>query len=81
MALKWSKVICLIRWLLNIFIKKFGGIKPPKEFVLVDRAAIGLGSVFMNLNSELNWHKKFETLIKGFNENKVLSAQNNVLSK
>ncbi len=62
-------------------LKKFGGIKPPKEFVLVDRAAIGLGSVFMNLNSELNWHKKFETLIKGFNENKVLSAQNNVLSK
>ena len=32
-------------------LKKLGGVKPPKEFVLVDRAAIGLGSVFMHLNA------------------------------
>ena len=60
-------------------LKKFGGVKPPREFVLVDRAAIGLGSVFMHLKSELNWHEKFEKLIKNFNEKKVLSAQKKVL--
>ena len=60
-------------------LKKFGGIKPPKEFVLVDRAAIGLGSVFMHLKSELNWHEKFEALIKNFSEKKVLSAQKKIL--
>ena len=60
--------------------KKFGGVKPPKEFVLVDRAAIGLGSVFMHLKSELNWHEKFEELIKNFSEKKVLSAQKKILA-
>ena len=61
-------------------LKKFGGVKPPKEFVLVDRAAIGLGSVFMHLKSELNWHEKFEELIKNFNEKKVQSAQKIILA-
>ncbi len=60
-------------------LKKFGGIKPPKEFVLVDRAAIGLGSVFMHLNSEINWHQEFEKLIKGFNKNKLNSIQRDLI--
>ena len=47
-------------------LKKYGGVKPPREFVLIDRAAIGLGSVFMHLKAELNWHNKFQQLIKGF---------------
>ena len=45
---------------------------------MVDRAAIGLGSVFMNLKSELNWHKKFEYLINNFDEKNVLLAQKKV---
>ncbi len=60
-------------------LKKYGGVKPPREFVLVDRAAIGLGSVFMHLNAELNWHKKFEELIIGFNKTKLLSNQRKIL--
>ena len=60
-------------------LKKHGGIKPPREFVLVDRAAIGLGSVFMNLKAELNWHKMFEELINGFSINKITSEQNKIL--
>jgi hypothetical protein len=32
-------------------------VKPPREFVLMDRAAIGLGSVFMHLKAEINWHQ------------------------
>ena len=60
-------------------LKKYGGVKPPREFVLVDRAAIGLGSVFMHLKAELNWHEKFEKLIKSFNEKKVISSQKELL--
>ena len=60
-------------------LKKYGGVKPPREFVLVDRAAIGLGSVFMNLKAELNWHKKFEELIADFDINKIRSRQNKLL--
>ena len=51
----------------------------PREFVLVDRAAIGLGSVFMHLKAELNWHEKFEELIKNFNEKKVITSQKKLL--
>ena len=29
-------------------LRKLGGVKPPKEFVFMDRAAVGLGSVFMH---------------------------------
>ncbi len=42
---------------------RLGGIKPPKEFVFMDRAAVGLGSVFMRLKVERNWHQMFEKLI------------------
>ena len=47
-------------------LKRIGGIKPPAEFVLVDRAAVGLGSVFMHLNAEVNWHQLFHELIDDF---------------
>ena len=30
-------------------LKRLGGVKPPREFVMVDRAAIGLGGVFLRL--------------------------------
>jgi len=35
-------------------IRRLGGVRPPREFVFMDRAAIGLGSVFMHLKAELN---------------------------
>ena len=60
-------------------IKKYGGIRPPREFVLVDRAAVGLGSVFMHLKAELNWHQIYENMIKNFNKKSLLSRQTNLL--
>ena len=45
----------------------------------MDRAAVGLGSVFMHLKAELNWHEKFEKLIKNFNEKKVITSQKELL--
>ena len=47
-------------------LKKIGGVKPPREFVFMDRAAIGLGSVFLHLDAKLNWYKLFHELIDGF---------------
>ncbi len=60
-------------------LKKYGGVKPPREFVLVDRAAIGLGSVFMRLNAEINWHLEFEKLINGFNLNNLKKKQDKLI--
>ena len=47
-------------------LRRVGGVRPPREFVLMDRAAIGLGSVFMRLRAEVNWHRLFHGLIDGF---------------
>lgn len=56
-------------------LRRIGGVRPPREFVLVDRAAIGLGSVFMHLKAEINWHQMFENLIEGFKVNELAKRQ------
>jgi hypothetical protein len=40
----------------------------------MDRAAVGLGSVFLHLRAEINWHRVFRELIDDFDE-KVLAAR------
>jgi predicted unusual protein kinase regulating ubiquinone biosynthesis (AarF/ABC1/UbiB family) len=47
-------------------LKRTGGVKPPREFVLMDRSAIGLGGVFLRLRAELNWSRLFHGLIEDF---------------
>ncbi len=47
-------------------IRRLGGVTPPREFVLMNRSAIGLGSVFLHLKAELNWHRLYEALIADF---------------
>jgi predicted unusual protein kinase regulating ubiquinone biosynthesis (AarF/ABC1/UbiB family) len=47
-------------------LRRLGPVTPPKEFVFMDRAAIGLGSVFMHLKAEINWYRLFHDLIKDF---------------
>jgi len=39
--------------------------------VLMDRAAIGLGSVFTHLQAEVNWHRLFHDMIDDFDAAKV----------
>ena len=47
-------------------LKRTGGVRPPREFVLMDRSAIGLGGVFLRLKAELNWSRLFHELIADF---------------
>jgi predicted unusual protein kinase regulating ubiquinone biosynthesis (AarF/ABC1/UbiB family) len=47
-------------------LREVGGITPPREFVFMDRAAIGLGAVFLHLEAQVNWHRLFMSLIEGF---------------
>ena len=60
-------------------LKQLGGVKPPKEFVFMDRAAVGLGSVFMHLKAEVNWYRIFHDLIENFNEKKLNIKQQKTL--
>lgn len=47
--------------------KKNGGVTIPREFVFMDRAALGLGSVFLHLRAEINWYRVFNEMIADFN--------------
>jgi predicted unusual protein kinase regulating ubiquinone biosynthesis (AarF/ABC1/UbiB family) len=43
-----------------------GPVRVPREFVFMDRAAVGLGGVFLHLRAKLNWHNMFNATIEGF---------------
>jgi predicted unusual protein kinase regulating ubiquinone biosynthesis (AarF/ABC1/UbiB family) len=47
-------------------LKQRGPVVVPREFVFMDRAAIGLGGVFLHLKAELNFHRLFEDEIARF---------------
>lgn len=61
-------------------LREVGGVAPPREFVLMDRAAIGLGSVFTRLRAEVNWHRLFHELIEGFAVPTIAARQQAALS-
>jgi predicted unusual protein kinase regulating ubiquinone biosynthesis (AarF/ABC1/UbiB family) len=61
-------------------IRRLGGVRPPREFVFMDRAAIGLGSVFMHLEAEINWYRLFHELIDDFNEAGLAVRQRSALA-
>ena len=62
-------------------LRENGGVRPPREFVFMDRAAIGLGGVFLRLNAEINWHRMFHGLIADFDEAKLHRRQTAALKK
>ena len=47
-------------------LKEKGPVTVPREFVFMDRAAIGLGAVFLHLAARLNFHRLFEETIADF---------------
>ncbi|MFT6581884.1 MAG: ABC1 kinase family protein [Alphaproteobacteria bacterium] len=56
-------------------LRELGGVTPPREFVLMDRAAIGLGSVFMHLRAEINWSQMFNDLTRDFDLARLADRQ------
>ena len=62
-------------------IRRLGGVTPPREFVLIDRSAIGLGSVFLHLKAELNWHRLYEELIADFEAARLKRRQSAALKR
>ena len=61
-------------------IRRLGGVRPPREFVFMDRAAIGLASVFMHLKAEINWYRLFHELIDDFDEAVLVARQTSALA-
>lgn len=62
-------------------LKARGPVTVPREFVFMDRAAIGLGGVFLHLDAELNFHRLFEQEIEAFGVARVADAQRAALAE
>jgi predicted unusual protein kinase regulating ubiquinone biosynthesis (AarF/ABC1/UbiB family) len=56
-------------------LREKGPVKVPREFVFMDRAAIGLGGVFLHLNAELNYYRLFNDTIAGADFTDVTGRQ------
>ncbi|TSD89174.1 AarF/ABC1/UbiB kinase family protein [Mycobacterium sp. KBS0706] len=60
-------------------LRRVGGIEVPREFVFMDRAALGLGSVFIHLKARVNWHTLFNELIADFDQDILAKRQAAIL--
>lgn len=60
-------------------LKEMGPVTVPQEFVFMDRAAIGLGGVFLHLRAELNFFQLFNEQIDGFEAERVRRRQDHAL--
>jgi predicted unusual protein kinase regulating ubiquinone biosynthesis (AarF/ABC1/UbiB family) len=61
-------------------LKALGTVTIPAEFVFMDRAAIGLGGVFIHLDARLNWCAMFRALMADFDESAVAARQAQALA-
>lgn len=62
-------------------LKEKGPVKVPREFVFMDRAAIGLGSVLIHLRAELNFHQLFSSAIEHFDLAEIAARQSAALDR
>jgi hypothetical protein len=62
-------------------LKARGPVTVPREFVFMDRAAIGLGAVFLHLAAELNFYRLFNEAIERFAVEDVAARQDAALAK
>jgi predicted unusual protein kinase regulating ubiquinone biosynthesis (AarF/ABC1/UbiB family) len=61
-------------------LKARGPVTVPREFVFMDRAAIGLGAVFLHLAAELNFYRLFNEAIENFSIGEVAARQTAALA-
>ena len=62
-------------WEVKQRLKPKKAITVPREFVFLERAAIGLGAVMLHLKAELNFHQLFEAAIADFDVDALAKRQ------
>ena len=62
-------------------LKEKGPVTVPREFVFMDRAAIGLGGVFLHLAAQLNYYRLFNEAIEDFSVARVAMRQEQALAE
>ena len=62
-------------------LKKKGPVQVPREFVFMDRAAVGLGGVFLHLDAQLNYFQLFNDALGDFDLARLSDAQAKALTQ
>ncbi|HEV2570727.1 MAG TPA: AarF/ABC1/UbiB kinase family protein [Beijerinckiaceae bacterium] len=62
-------------------LKQHGPVTVPREFVFMDRAAIGLGGAFLHLDARLNFYAMFNEALVDFDVDALARRQAAVLQK
>jgi len=60
-------------------LKTLGPVLIPREFVFMDRAAIGLGAAFLHLRAKLNFGRMFAQSVEGFSTETLGERQSEAL--
>ncbi len=61
-------------------LRERGPVTIPREFVFMDRAAIGLGAAFLHLDAKLNFYELFQESIAGFDVGVLERRQSEVMA-
>jgi predicted unusual protein kinase regulating ubiquinone biosynthesis (AarF/ABC1/UbiB family) len=67
-------------WRMKQALEEHGPVKVPREFVFMDRAAVGLGAAFIRLGAELNFARAFDEATAGFSVEAVEARQKKALT-
>ena len=62
-------------------LKKKGPVQVPREFVFMDRAAVGLGGVFLHLDAQLNYFQLFNDALGDFDLARLTDSQAKALAQ
>ncbi|MGD2134014.1 MAG: AarF/ABC1/UbiB kinase family protein [Maricaulaceae bacterium] len=62
-------------------LREHGPVRAPREFVFMDRAAIGLGAAFLRLDAKLNFHDLYNDVIGDFHVDRLAAAQSAALAE
>ncbi len=62
-------------------LREKGPVRIPREFVFMDRAAIGLGGAFLHLAARLNFHALFEEALEDFDLDTLAARQKAALEQ
>jgi len=62
-------------------LKTLGPVTVPREFVFMDRAAIGLGAAFLHLRAELNFGAMFAASVEDFSTEALAARQTDALAR
>ena len=62
-------------------LKTLGPVLVPREFVFMDRAAIGLGAAFLHLRAELNFGRMFAESVEDFSPEALAARQQEAVAR